>query len=319
MNTKLLIGFALTEIQWEDLQDYARNYLALIHEYNDITDTSGTNDGGADSISYVNQVIFAFSKEKGWRKKLREDAVKVSGNKNSLYINGIKKFVFVTNRKVGQYRDLRIQHKKEFGWDLEIFQLSDLIDGAIRSNTLRNLLNVSDEQDYIEVAKSIIDQVDIEFVETSNQYSNYDNEIYINYKDSEIGKVGNLRFNIINNSQSKVIVNKVILKHALPFTIGGKGWTDVPAPGIPRDGSLRSISFQHNHIVNSELDYDSIHNLFVEIPILHPAAKSIYGDWFITFTLEVSVQPQEIDYKIKQPEIRHKDFKFIIYLKENQE
>ncbi|WP_336883744.1 hypothetical protein [Priestia koreensis] len=317
MNSKLLIGFALTEIQWEDLQDYARNYLALIHGYNDITDTSGTNDGGADSVSYVNQVIFAFSKEKGWKKKLREDAEKVNRNKNSLYITGIKKFVFVTNRKVGQYRDLREQHKKEFGWELEIFQLSDLIDGAIRCSTLRNLLDVSDEQDYIEVAKSIIDQIDIEFIETGNQFSNYDNEIVINYMGSEIGKVCYLRFNIVNNSQSKVIINKVILKHALPFEVGGKDWTDVPVPGIPRDGILRNISFQHNHILNSELDYDSLHNLRVEIPILHQAAKNVYGDWLITFTLEVSVQPQEVDYKIKQPEIRHKEIGFKINLKED--
>lgn len=306
---KDIISYKLEKkIEWKSFQDYSRNYLAIEHDYKGILDTSGTNDGGADAINYFSKIICAISIQKDWKKKLKDDANRVNSEKNMLYLDGIDEFLFVTNQDVGPYRKLANEHKKQFGWELKIFSLSSLVDGAMKHLELRKLLGVMDDDFLHQEAKEAIQNLELDLIETEEVKKLIDKTFSI----QPVGELGDvsLRFRLTNNMGLNLIIKEIILENKIPLEITDAKWTILKSTGFNKEKRLDGLRYKYGGIENSEVTNNNYIEIFYSLPNI--VKNENFYDLTHKFSINIEVASVELESKFDFKGRFEKEFFFKI-------
>jgi hypothetical protein len=293
MDLKSRINYLLEHMSDKDkFEDYSTLYFMLVHGQKDIKSVSGTNDGGKDAIRYVDKAIYAYSTEKGWKKKLNKDAKRVDSTRATSYVDGIEKFYFVTTDDVKTYYKEKKEHKEKYNWELEVIGLRNLTNAALAHSELRSLLGVSTDEDYKKEGGAAIEDIDISLVESAGEViQTGKEEIELFFKENEIGSRKYSRFKLKNKSNKKIVINNIIQQVNYPYP-AGENWEPLQSRGTSTNHDL-DMRYKYIHFDNHEVLSGNELDIFVELPVM--ALNTIYNT-NILFEIKVTVPKEELDY-----------------------
>lgn len=145
----------------------------------------------------------------------------------------------------------------------------------------------------------------------SEDYEMKDNTIVIEIDDLEVMNPKLIGFELWNNGELEVIINKIEMRNRLPFHYSGEYWTPLPFKGSDKTNTLSYLRFRYNHFNNFEIESKKFINLFYYFPQVRiNLLKKIYSLQF-DFIIEVTIPSKSFNYEI--PDVTREITKTIFF------